>query len=82
MQIIRTFLVVVAASCLVVERVQSAEPVAVDRKPVRGTYEPPVIKPEAILPGTIKQFTFAQSKIFPGTVRDVTVFIPAQYDGS
>jgi len=52
------------------------------QEPVRGTYEPPAIKAEAILPGTIKQFTFAQSKIFPGTVRDVTVFIPAQYDGS
>ena len=45
-------------------------------------YEPPVVAPEDVLPGTVKQFTFAQSKIFPGTVRDVTVFIPAQYDGS
>jgi gluconolactonase len=45
-------------------------------------YEPPVIRPEEILPGTTKQFTFAQSRIFPGTVRDVTVFIPAQYDGT
>ncbi len=45
-------------------------------------YEPPAIKPEDILPGTTKQFTFSQSKIFPGTVRDVTVFIPAQYDGT
>ena len=45
-------------------------------------YEPPVIKPEDVLPGVTKQFTFTQSKIFPGTVRDVTVFIPAQYDGS
>jgi sugar lactone lactonase YvrE/enterochelin esterase-like enzyme len=44
-------------------------------------YEPPAIRPEDILPGTTKQFTFTQSKLFPGTVRDVTVFIPAQYDG-
>ncbi|HEY5314668.1 MAG TPA: RICIN domain-containing protein [Pirellulales bacterium] len=44
-------------------------------------YEPPAIKPEEILPGTTRQFRFEQSKIFPGTVRDVTVFIPAQYDG-
>ncbi|MCX6900280.1 MAG: RICIN domain-containing protein [Verrucomicrobia bacterium] len=44
-------------------------------------YEPPAIKPEDILPGVTKQFQFTQSKIFPGTVRDVTVFIPAQYDG-
>ena len=44
-------------------------------------YEPPAIKPEDILPGTTKQFTFTQSKIFSGTVREVTIFIPAQYDG-
>ena len=29
-----------------------------------------------------RNFTFSSSKIFPGTVRQVTVFIPAQYDGS
>ncbi len=45
-------------------------------------YEPPQILPERILPGTTKQFTFSQSRIFPGTVRDVTVFIPAQYDAA
>lgn len=46
------------------------------------TYIPPPIKPEAILPGRIETFTFNTSRIFPGTVREVTVFIPAQYDGS
>jgi gluconolactonase len=45
-------------------------------------YVPPEIKPEAILAGTTMQFTFNQSRIFPGTVRDVTVFIPAQYDAA
>lgn len=45
-------------------------------------YVPPAIKPEDILPGTTKQFRFTPSKIFPGTVREVTVFIPAQYDGT
>jgi sugar lactone lactonase YvrE/enterochelin esterase-like enzyme len=45
-------------------------------------YTPPTIKPEAILPGRIETFTFNTSRIFPGTVREVTVFIPAQYDGS
>jgi enterochelin esterase-like enzyme/sugar lactone lactonase YvrE len=44
-------------------------------------YQPPPIKPADILPGTTKQFRFTASKVFPGTVRDVTVFIPAQYDG-
>jgi enterochelin esterase-like enzyme/sugar lactone lactonase YvrE len=46
------------------------------------TYVAPEIKPESILKGQIKQIQFNDSKIFPGTVRDVTVFIPAQYDGS
>jgi enterochelin esterase-like enzyme/sugar lactone lactonase YvrE len=32
--------------------------------------------------GSIREFTFSESKVFPGTVRKVTVFIPAQYDGS
>ena len=32
--------------------------------------------------GKIKNFTFKESLIFPGTVRNGTVFIPAQYDGS
>jgi sugar lactone lactonase YvrE/enterochelin esterase-like enzyme len=45
-------------------------------------YTPPAIKPEDIKPGTIKQFVFKESKVFPGTVRDVTVFIPAQYDAN
>ena len=45
-------------------------------------YVPPAIKPEDIKPGQIKQFQFNQSKVFPGTVRDVAVFIPAQYDGT
>ena len=45
-------------------------------------YVPPVIKPEDVLSGVTKQCKFTTSSIFPGTVRDVTVFIPAQYDGS
>ena len=45
-------------------------------------YVPPVIKPEEVLAGVTKQCSFTTSVIFPGTVRDVTVFIPAQYDGS
>lgn len=46
------------------------------------TYVPPVLKPEDVLPGETKQCRFNASTVFPGTVRDVTVFIPAQYDGS
>ena len=47
-----------------------------------STYVPPEIKPEAILKGQLKSFSFNTSATFPGTVRNVTVFIPAQYDGS
>ncbi len=46
----------------------------------KPTYEPPTITPEDIPRGTTKQFTFTQSKVFPGTTRDVVVSIPAQYD--
>ena len=45
-------------------------------------YVAPSIKPEEVLKGEIKSCPFSQSAIFPGTVRDVSVFIPAQYDGS
>jgi len=46
------------------------------------SYVPPEIKPEDIKPGEIKKFTFTESRIFPGTTREVTIFVPAQYDGS
>ncbi|MDR3635278.1 MAG: RICIN domain-containing protein [Isosphaeraceae bacterium] len=47
-----------------------------------STYVAPAIKPEAVRKGELKNCTFASSTIFPGTVRQVSVFIPAQYDGS
>ncbi len=45
-------------------------------------YVAPDIAPEKILKGEIKYASFARSTIFPGTVRPLAVFIPAQYDGS
>ena len=42
-------------------------------------YQPPALDESAILPGRIHEFQFSKSQIFPGTVRDVTVFVPAQY---
>ena len=45
-----------------------------------AAYVPPEIKPEAVLRGQTKHFQFSESRIFPGTERDVTVFVPAQYD--
>ncbi len=47
-----------------------------------GTYVMPEVPEKNILPAQIKTCTFAQSIVFPGTQRQVTVFIPAQYDGS
>ncbi len=48
----------------------------------RAAYVAPAIKPADVLSGVTKQCALTTSAIFPGTVRDVTVFIPAQYDGS
>lgn len=31
--------------------------------------------------GDVLAFTFAESRIFPGTIRDYWVYVPAQYDG-
>ena len=56
--------------------------------PALGAAESPpstYVAPESsrkVLKGQLKDFTFSSSTIFPGTVRQVTVFIPAQYDGS
>ncbi len=47
--------------------------------PLHGAKTPPL---PPILPGVIKQAPFDHSEIYPGTKRTVTVFIPAQYDGS
>ncbi len=45
-----------------------------------SSYVIPEIKPEDVPVAEIKSFSFSGSTIYPGTVRDVTVFIPAQYD--
>lgn len=47
-----------------------------------SAYIAPDIKPELVLKGEIKSTSFTRSSIFSGTVRQVTVFIPAQYKGS
>ncbi len=36
----------------------------------------------AVPKGTVTKYTFDGSKIFPGTTRDYSVYVPAQYDGS
>jgi enterochelin esterase family protein len=37
---------------------------------------------EGVPQGAVTQHRWAESKIFPGTVRDYWVYVPAQYDGS
>jgi sugar lactone lactonase YvrE/enterochelin esterase-like enzyme len=54
-------------------------------KPLAGATVPPAVaagpRLDPLAPkGVIKEFTFADSKIFPGTKRAGHVFIPAQYD--
>jgi len=40
-------------------------------------------KPHDNVPkGELIKFEFAQSKIFPGTTREVTIYVPKQYDGT
>ncbi|MGD0093534.1 MAG: RICIN domain-containing protein, partial [Planctomycetota bacterium] len=55
-------------------------------KPLAGATMPPSaaagLNPLDIPKGAIKDFAFSESRIFPGTKRSGTVFIPAQYDGA
>jgi sugar lactone lactonase YvrE/enterochelin esterase-like enzyme len=39
-------------------------------------------KPAAVPQGKVTKYGFAGSKVFPGTVRDYWVYVPAQYDGA
>ena len=43
--------------------------------------DPASIEKVGVPKGEIIKFTFENSKIFPGTTREVSVYIPAQYDG-
>jgi gluconolactonase len=42
----------------------------------------PTAPAKAVPQGKVTKYTFDQSKVFPGTVRDYWVYVPAQYDGS
>ena len=37
---------------------------------------------KAVPKGTVTQYTFESSAIFPGTTREYSVYVPAQYDGT
>jgi gluconolactonase len=41
----------------------------------------PVLQADDIPKGETKQYTFAASKVFPGTTRSYTIYVPKQYDG-
>jgi gluconolactonase len=62
----------------------AGSPVSAAQGPANASaaYVPPEIKPEDILKGEIKKVAFPGGKIFPGTIRNVVVFVPAQYDRS
>jgi len=55
-------------------------------RPQRGATLPaewanrPFVDPRTMPKGTVKEFTFSDSRIFPGTHRKGAVFIPAQYN--
>lgn len=52
--------------------------------PTAATAQPPGkgdTKKDDIPRGEVQEFTFDQSRVFPGTVRKVTLYIPRQYDG-
>ncbi|HSH93589.1 MAG TPA: alpha/beta hydrolase-fold protein [Roseimicrobium sp.] len=40
-----------------------------------------MVKP-GVPQGSVEKFTFKDSKVFPGTVRDCWIYVPKQYDGS
>ncbi len=43
--------------------------------------DPASVEKAGVPKGEIIKFTFENSKIFPGTTREVSIYIPAQYDG-
>lgn len=45
-------------------------------------YQPDSLPQSGVPAGKLEKFEWKDSKVFPSTVRDVTVYIPAQYDGS
>ncbi|MFO0850197.1 MAG: SMP-30/gluconolactonase/LRE family protein [Gemmataceae bacterium] len=48
---------------------------------VVATLAGPVSAQDSVPIGDVYKFTFDQSKVFPGTVRDYWVYVPKQYDG-
>ena len=61
----------VAALSLSVALAETEHPLTADSLPQDG-----------VAKGELLKFTFDRSKVFPGTTREVTVYVPKQYDGA
>jgi sugar lactone lactonase YvrE/enterochelin esterase-like enzyme len=48
--------------------------------PLAAETAEPTAPHQSVPRGEVQKFTFNQSKIFPGTVRDYSVYVPKQYD--
>ena len=48
---------------------------------VRSPFDPATVKMDENMRGEVIKFTLKRSLIYPGTVREVLVYVPRQYDG-
>lgn len=55
-------------------------PLAVDPVDVRYAHGPDSAAQEGVPRGSIAQFEWADSAVYPGTTRNVSVYVPAQYE--
>jgi gluconolactonase len=82
MQSLRFIVVIVASLCAAgIVQAQRVPEVRLNSTPGDEPYPPgPDSKPQPGVPrGKIFEFSFDESKIFPGTRRKITVYVPAQY---
>ena len=55
--------------------------VAQQKYNVRGPYDPATVKVEESMRGEVIKFNLNDSKIYPGTEREILVYVPQQYTG-
>ncbi len=75
----RSFMSGVASLPLLIWMAVSVSVVAIG--PALADEEPRPVDAAAAPRGEILEFAFAASRIFPGTTREVSVYVPTQYDG-
>ena len=49
---------------------------------VRAPFDPATVKLEESMRGEVIKFSLSDSQIYPGTQREILVYVPRQYDGS